>query len=111
MLIILTRTITIAYIIFLALLASDVFNIIGLSPMEKGIAFVIHLIPAFLTLGCLITAWIRPRVGGILFLVLAVGFTIFFHTYRDLNIFAVVSLPLVIVGGLFIRAAWLAKKN
>ena len=102
MLIILTRILALAYIAFLAIMALDIFNVIGLSPMEKGIAFIIHLVPAFLAAVCLAVAWKQKLIGGALFLALAVGFTLFFHTYRDIGGFMVVSLPLVVIGGLFV---------
>lgn len=102
MLTFLPRILALAYIVYISILALDIFNIGFLSWPERLIAFVIHLIPSFLTIACLIVAWKRAAIGGALFLVLAIGFTLWFHTYRHLGNFAVVSLPLLIIGGLFI---------
>ncbi len=102
MLTILPRIFAIIYIAFLSILALDIFDIGFFSWQEKLIAFIMHLIPSFLTIACLIIAWKRLAAGGILFLALAVGFTIWFRTYRSLGTFAVASLPPIIIGGLFI---------
>ncbi len=106
------RAISLAYIVFLSILALDIFSIPFYSGPEKLLAFAIHLIPAFLALFCLIVAWRREVWGGILFLILAVGFTLFFRTYSEASAFLTVSLTPIIIGGLFIwEGATKARKG
>ncbi|MBN2057701.1 MAG: hypothetical protein JW782_02775 [Candidatus Saganbacteria bacterium] len=102
MLTIVARLLALAYIAFLVLMSLDVFNIIGFSMIEKVVGFIIHLIPAFLVAVCLMIAWKKETAGGLLLLILAVGFTFFFRTYRDPGIFMIATLPLIVVGTLFI---------
>ena len=110
MLTILARILALIYIVFLSILALDIFDI-GFPWPQALIAFAIHLIPAFLTIACLIVAWKRPTIGGWLFLALAVGFTLWFRTYRNPGDFAVVSLPLLVIGGLFVVEGMISKKT
>jgi len=49
-------------------------------------------------------AWRKPKIGGVLFLILAGASTIFFQTYLELIPFLIISLPLVIIGGLFMKS-------
>ena len=98
----LPRILAIVYALFLAVLALDIFNIPFLSGEERLVAFLMHLIPSFLTIGDLIISWKMPNVGGVLFLILAVGFTLWFQTYGRLDVFLTVSAPLIVIGGLFL---------
>ena len=86
------RILTIIFILLLSILAFDAENIIG---------WLIHMIPSFVLIGILIFAWKKPLIGSIAFLVMGIIFTIFFKTYEDYITFAIVSLPLFIIAGLF----------
>lgn len=69
--------------------------------------FLIHLIPTIIFIACLITAWINPKTGGILFIIAGIGTVIVFNTYRELIPFLAISLVPIIVGIFF----WLSKKH
>ena len=88
------RILAILYILFISLFALDVFG------EDYGFlvtiwALFMHLIPSFIMLTGLLIAWKRPFAGGILFLLLAVLFTLFFHTYRRPDAFLLLTFPLL----------------
>jgi hypothetical protein len=86
------RTLAILFIILISLFALD-------TPF--GIGFLIHLIPSFIFIGCLIVAWFKPKIGGILFGLVGIGTIIFFDTYRELISFIIISVPPIVIGILF----------
>jgi hypothetical protein len=47
-------------------------------------------------------AWKKPGIGGLLFLFLAAASVSFFHTYQGLIPFSLISLPLIIIGIVFL---------
>ncbi len=96
------RGIAVFYSVLLSLFALDVEDD---SIWRTALGFVIHLIPALIVLGCTVLAWKKPRTGGIAFLLLGVGFTWFFNTYKDMSAFLILSVPLFVAGGLFLRQA------
>lgn len=96
-----------AYVLFLSLLALDVFEE-GLGPMETSLALFMHLVPAFLVLLALVLAWRWPGSGGLLFVLLAVGLLFLIAgpgPFRMLRmsgpVYLIVAGPLYLVGGLF----------
>ncbi len=95
------RILVIIYILFLSMFAFDVFGE-GYGFPEVLIGLFMHLIPSLVLIALLVVAWKWPRWGGIAFLVLGVIFTIFFKTYQDLVVFLLISLPVFVVGGLFL---------
>lgn len=104
------RVLTILFIMFLSLFAFDVFS--ANAPLIQKIGgFLIHLIPSFLLVCILIISWKKPLVGGVIFLILCVGFTLYFKTYTSLPTFLTVSIPVVIIGGLFILSHTLLGKD
>lgn len=90
----LPRIIAIAYVLFLSLFALD-------TPVFS-LGFLMHLLPSFLLAGTLAIAWRWARVGGTLFLGWFLVFFLFFHTWREPMTFVFISLPLLIIGGLFL---------
>ncbi len=86
------RILTILYIIFISLFAFD-------TPF--GIGFLIHLLPTIIFSGCLIVAWFKPKIGGILLGVAGIGTIILWNTYRELLVFFVFSTIPIIIGILF----------
>ena len=58
---------------------------------EIIIGVFMHLIPSFALIIILIIAWKRELVGGIIFIILSLIFTIFFNTYRELISFLLIS--------------------
>jgi len=103
MLTLLPRILAILYIAFISLFAFDVFEE-GYGLLGTMLALFMHLIPSFILIACLVLAWKRPKIGGIVFMALGVVFTLFFRTYQRLDVFLIVSLPLLVVGALFIIA-------
>ena len=79
--------------------ALDVFGEYGFP--EVLVALFMHLIPSFVLIALLITAWKWPRLGGVLFLVLTLIFVVFFKLYEDFIVFLIVGLPVFIIGILF----------
>ena len=106
----LTRGLGIAYALFLMLFTFDAWE--GVSSFREGLlGWFIHMLPVFIVLFVLVVAWGRPRIGGILFLLLAAGFTAFFGNRWDGDrVAAVTSLfliagPLVLLSVLFLLEA------
>jgi hypothetical protein len=83
------------YILFISLFAFD-------TPI-LSYAFLIHLIPSFVLILFTLIASKMPKLGGILFILSFVIFTLTFHTYKSLLNFSVISLPLFIIGILFLQ--------
>lgn len=63
------RILSVFFIFFASLLAVDVFGQ-GLEFAETVIAFLVHLIPAFILLITLLIAWKWEHVGGVIFILL-----------------------------------------
>jgi len=88
------KIVAILYIALITMFAFDV-------PILSW-GFLIHLIPTLIFLGCLIFAWFKPKIGGILFVIAGLGTILFFNTYRELITFTTISLIPIIVGILFV---------
>jgi len=69
---------------------------------EVLVALFMHLIPVFVLIAFLVIAWKKPKIGGILFILLAIGFTFFFHTYKDLPALLILSGVPLVSGMLFL---------
>jgi hypothetical protein len=67
-----------------------------------SVGFLIHLFPTVIFTACLVIAWFKPKIGGILFAVAGLGTIILFNTYREFLPFVSVSLVPVIIGILFL---------
>jgi hypothetical protein len=102
----LPRLLALFGILFLAIFALDVFGE-GYTPGELVVALLMHLLPNLALLAALLIAWRWRRAGGALFVLLGVVSIFFFRTYRDPIIFLIVSLPVLVVGGLFLVDDWL----
>jgi cytochrome b561 len=92
----------------------------GLTIWQQIGAFLIHLIPSCILVALLIVAWKWEYVGGIIFIVIGLGFSpvIFIHNYNmnhsvwmSLGIILAITVPFVIVGVLFIVSHIKKKKN
>ena len=113
------RVLCIITILFISIFALDSF-----SP-EKTIwqqlqAFFIHLIPSYILIALLIIAWKWEYIGGIIFIVIGLGFSpfIFIHNYNmnqsiwmSLFIILMITFPFIIVGILFILSHKMKKNN
>ena len=95
------RVIALLFIAFISLFAFDSFS--GEASLMTEIGhFLIHLIPSFILATCLVVAWKNPTLGGFLFLVVAIGFTFYFGTFRQVDTFLMISVPPIIAGILFL---------
>jgi len=95
------RLLTLIIILFLSIFALDVFD--GKDSLIKIIeALFIHMIPSIILLFLLILSWRYQKLSGILFILLCFIFTVFFHTYTNIINFSIISLPILIVGVMFI---------
>lgn len=115
----LPRIICILAIFLVSLFAADAFSP-ELNIWQQIGAFMIHLIPSFILLAFLIIAWKWELIGGIIFMVIGLGLSpvIFTHNYKmnesvwmSLGFIMAITIPFVIVGGLFIASHFLRKKN
>ena len=106
----LPRIICMLAILFVSLFAADAFAS-GLTIWQQLGAFIIHLIPSFILLAILIVAWKWEFIGGIIFIIIGLGLSpiIFMHNYKmnqsiwmSLGIIMIITVPFIIVGGLFI---------
>lgn len=86
------RILAILYIIFISLFSLD-------APF--GIGLLMHLLPTLIFTSCLIVAWFRPKIGGILIGLAGIGTIILWNTYRDLFTFFVFSIIPIIISILF----------
>ncbi len=103
------RILPIVFGVFLIIFSLDAFGSGRIAEQLEG--FIIHNVPS-MVIGILVFfAWKKDIIGGIGFLALGVLFTIFFHSYRDIISFSIVSLPMLLAGGLFMLAWHLEKQK
>jgi len=95
------RILAVLFIGFISLFALDVFGE-GLSIWRTAGALLIHLIPSLVLAIATAIAWKSELSGGIIFLLLGLLFTVAFHTYTHLLTFLIISLPALLIGGLFL---------
>lgn len=115
----LPRILCILAILFISLFALDAFNPEKTFWQQIG-DFLMHLIPSFVLIIFLIIAWKREFIGGILFILIGLGFSpfIFMHNYKmnqsvwmSLMIILMITIPFIIIGILFIVSHNMKKKN
>lgn len=115
----LPRIICILAILFISIFALDAFNP-EKTLWQQIVAFLMHLIPSFVLIIFLIIAWKWEFIGGIIFILLGLGFSpiIFMHNYnmnqsvwRSLIIILMITTPFIIAGILFIVSHRMKNKN
>jgi len=97
----LPRVLMILFILFISLFALDVFGEDYAAP-EFAVALVMHLLPTIFLVVLAIVAWKWEKIGGILIILLGLLFTLFFDTYENLISFLIISVPMFLVGILFL---------
>ena len=102
------RILGIIFILFLAVFALDVFTP-GKTVSYYVLALFMHLIPNIVLALVLSIAWRFEKIGGILFLLAALVFTIYFQTFTSFTNFFIVSFPLLLIGILFMYHTYLLK--
>ena len=104
------RVLCILAIMFISLFALDAFEP-GRTLGQQLLAFLIHLVPSFILLAILLVAWKWEKIGAIIFILIGVIMSplVFIHNYRmnesfgmSLGIIAMITLPFIIVGILFV---------
>jgi hypothetical protein len=112
------RIICILAILFISIFALDAFSP-GLSVWQQIGAFIMHLIPSMALAMLLVFSWKHEKWGGTLFLLVGLIFTpiIFNWNYRmnnsvwiSLSVVALITLPFVIVGILFLAHDFVKKR-
>jgi hypothetical protein len=115
----LPRIICILAILFVSVFALDAFSP-ELTIWQQIGSFLMHLIPSFILLAFLIVAWKWEYIGGIIFAIIGLILSpfVFVMNYNrndsiwmSLGIILSITIPFVIVGGLFIVSYFLKKKN
>ena len=113
------RILCIMAILFISLFALDSFDP-RLTLMQQIGEFLIHLIPSFVLLACLIVAWKWELIGGIIFTMIGIGFSPFVYhmNYNRIHnvgacilIVLMITFPFIVVGVLFIMSHIMKKKN
>ena len=113
------RILCILAILFISMFALDSFSP-ELTIWQQLGAFFIHLIPSYVLIALLIIAWKWEFIGGIIFIVIGLGFSpvIFIHNYNmnhsvwmSLGIILAITIPFIIVGVLFIMSHFRKKRN
>lgn len=94
------RILAIVLIVFLSFFALDVFD-----QPQWPLALGIHLLPSFLLSAITVIAWKYPKEGSGLFFILGL-FSLWFYQFEALF----VSIPLIIIGGLFFLSTMQRKK-
>jgi len=113
------RILCIMAILFVSLFALDSFDP-RLSLLQQIGEFLIHLIPSFVLLACLIVAWKWELIGGIILASIGIGFSPFIYqlNYNRIHdvgmclvILLMITFPFIVVGALFIMSHIMKKKN
>lgn len=95
-----TRVLAIVFALFLGLFALDSFN--GDRPfLENLFGFFLHLMPTIIIITITIISWRKYIIGSIFFVLTGIIFTFYFHTYRELSYFFLISFPMFLLGILF----------
>lgn len=88
------------YAVFVSLFALDAWGT-SAGFWEELAAFIVHLMPAYCVLAALVIAWSRPRLGGVLFIMLATVFGVVFGR-GDAAMLLLMALPPTAIGLLFL---------
>lgn len=114
----LPRIICTLAILFVSLFALDAFEA-GKTIWQQIAAFLIHMVPSFILLIFLLIAWKWEFLGGIIFILIGVGFSpwIFMHNYKmnnsigmSLVTILLITVPFILVGILFLISHKLQRK-
>jgi hypothetical protein len=97
----LPRILVILVAVFFALMSLDIFTE-DYRWYEMIVGLFMHNVPTLLILGALWVAWLRPRMGGWMFVLLAMVTVLFFNTEEELISFLIITLPILVIGVLFL---------
>jgi len=97
------RILAVLYIIFVSIFAFD--------ESRFTLPWFVHLMPTLILTLIVIFTWRKPLTAAIIFFILGFGFTLIFKTYTNWLIFLVISLPLILIGILFLLEKLFIKKK
>lgn len=112
------RILCIVAILFISLFALDSFSP-ELSIWQQISGFAIHLIPTYVLIITLYIAWKRELIGGIIFIAIGLILSPFVFSMNydrnqsimmSLGIILSITIPFVIVGGLFLLSHFIKRK-
>ncbi len=113
------RILCILFIAFLSMFSIDVFTEgAGLGFGQKIVGFLMHNIPSFVLIICLIIAWKHELVGGVLIALIALAGSAYVYSLNygrshsvstGLRTAALLGAPFVIVGILFMISHFLRR--
>jgi hypothetical protein len=95
------RILGILFALFTSLFALDVFEE-GYGFWETVLALLMHLIPTFIILIALFTAWRREWIGALLFIALGVFYIVWSWAEIPWMAYLLISGPLFLIGALFL---------
>jgi hypothetical protein len=113
------RILCVLAILFVSLFAADAFDP-ALTILQQMGGFFIHLVPSFILALFLFIAWKRELTGGIMFVLLGIGFSpgIYYQNLQmnhsvliSLGVILMITFPFFLVGVLFIISHFLKKKQ
>jgi hypothetical protein len=94
----LPRLLAIAFILFISMFALDIFGQ-GYNFWQTVVGLFMHLIPSFILILTVAISWRRPKIGGIIFLLLALVYVLTMR--RGLLIELPIAGPAIIIALLF----------
>lgn len=103
------RILCILFAVFLSMIALDVFGE-GYGFWEAVGAFLIHLVPTYIVIAVLVVAWRREWIGAILFIGLAVSYSVWTWGRFPWITYVGMSGTLFLVGVLFL-VNWLYRAD
>ncbi len=113
------RIICILAILFISMFAIDAFGPEKTIWQQLG-DFLLHLVPSFVFIALLIVAWKWEYIGGIIFIVIGLGLSIFVFMLNysrthsvgtSLGEILIITFPFIVVGILFIISHYMKKKE
>jgi hypothetical protein len=105
----LPRILAILLICFIGLFSLDVFSMEG-TVLQKTGGFLIHNIPTFILIISLFFAWKKEKIGAILFILIGIVSTLYFHTYQQITTFILLTCLPLAIGILFLGSAHRRRK-
>ncbi len=104
------RVLTFLFAFFIMIFSFDVFD--SNAPFwNKILGFLIHSIPTFVIIFIALIAWKKPFWSALLYLVIFIAFTVVFKTFRRIDIFILISFPVLLIAILYYFDYWVGRKK
>ena len=113
------RIIGILAILFISMFTLDAFDP-NKTFGQQITDFLIHMIPSFLLIAFLVIAWKWEIAGGIIFILIGLGFSpiVYMHNYQmndsvwmSLKVLLFITFPFILVGILFVLSHYKKKRE